>query len=446
MGYGDELMSTGLARGARSRGKRAAFGDGIKIIFGPWSEEVFRHNPNVARPGDEWADDLEWIAHYKGRRLYNRVSPDRTRWLWTMSFRAVPGEMFFAEDELRFAEQIAAGFIAIEPNVPWQKTVAPNKDWGLPRYQLVADRLMAAGHRVIQFRNGRDRLAGVERVDAPSFRHALAVLARASLYIGPEGGLHHGAAAVGIPAVVLFGGFIPPQVTGYDTHTNLTGGATACGSLQRCRHCKMAMAAISVDQVIAAALRHLMVERNEHGLQRRVAGYHDIRMDGMTDLVIRAKGRSVFDIGCNRGLVAFEFANNGAVVCHGCDSWTPGVLIARELFADLRAVQSKFEAVDLAQPDPMKLFGDQHYDIVLMLATYHKIKRVMPPDKLADLVRLFGTRAQQYFAWRGTSDKPAENEQEIAMLDRDLGAVGLRRVHTSHLSKELGVAAVWERS
>jgi SAM-dependent methyltransferase len=185
---------------------------------------------------------------------------------------------------------------------------------------------------------------------------------------------------------------------------------------------------------------------NEYGLQRRVAGYHDIRMDGMTDLVIRAKGKSVFDIGCNRGLVAFEFANNGAAVCHGCDVWEPGVLFARELFADLRAVRSKFEVVDLTQPEPLSPFGTQRYDIVVMLATYHKLKRVMPAEGLAALIRMFGARTSGYFAWRATSDKPAENEQEMAALDRDLGSAGLRRVHTSYLSKELGVAAIWERT
>jgi hypothetical protein len=48
---------------------------------------------------------------------------------------------------------------------------------------------------------------------------------------------------------VLFGGFIPPQVTGYDLHTNLTGGAEACGHVEPCKHCQRAMANISVDQV-----------------------------------------------------------------------------------------------------------------------------------------------------------------------------------------------------
>lgn len=255
MGYGDEIMATGMARGARDRGVRIAFGDRKRIVFGPWSEEMFRHNPNIAAPGDEGSPDLEWIAHYKGSRLYNRVSGNR--WKWNYSFRAQPGEMFFSATERQYASRYEPGFVVIEPNVPWKKSVAPNKNWGLAKYQIVASNLLASGVRVRQFSHGRDKLRGVELITVPDFRHALAVLERAAAVIAPEGGLHHGAAAVGRPAVVLFGGFIPPEVTGYEMHTNLTGGATACGSITRCTHCQNAMGKIKVDEVLTAVQRYI---------------------------------------------------------------------------------------------------------------------------------------------------------------------------------------------
>lgn len=182
-------------------------------------------------------------------------------------------------------------------------------------------------------------------------------------------------------------------------------------------------------------------------MQRRVAGYHDIRMDGMTDLVMRAKGCSVLDIGCNRGLVAFEFANNGAEIVHGCDLYSEGIEVARHLFADFRHVKSRFEVVDLSRgPDVMKVFERDNYDIVVMLATYHKIRRVMSKEALSALMVHFGRSTKHYFAWRATSDKPQENEQELEALDADLGSTGLQRIHTSYISKSLGVAAIWERT
>ncbi len=182
-------------------------------------------------------------------------------------------------------------------------------------------------------------------------------------------------------------------------------------------------------------------------VQRRVAGYHDFRLDGISDLVLRAKGKSVFDIGCNRGMVGFEFANNGASTVHGCDIYEDGVKTAREVFADIRSVESRFEVADLTQgAAALKAFGSQQYDITLCLATYHKLKRIMKPADLTSLMQYFGRWTKGYFGWRGTSDKPAENDEEIENLDRDLKSVGLIRIHTSYISTELGVAAIWARA
>ena len=70
-------------------------------------------------------------------------------------------------------------------------------------------------------------------------------------------------------------------------------------------------------------------------------GYHDIRLDGLTDLLLRARDASVLDLGCNRGLVGFEFANNGAQLVHGIDIYKEGIWTARQLFADLRNCELK---------------------------------------------------------------------------------------------------------
>lgn len=257
MGVGDNLLASGMARGAAGRGVRIAFGDGNKIIWDHLSETIFRGNPNIAPLGSEGAADLEWIAHYRGNRLYNRQGPGR--WIWNEDFRPIPGEVFLSAEERKFARACGQDFIVIEPNVPDWKSCAPNKEWPIDRYNKLARYLTKDGHDVRQFvyPNRRHQIIYLRQVKTPTFRHAMAVLARAKLYIGPEGGLHHAAAALGIPAVVLFGGFIPPQVTGYDGHINLTGGAVACGSLRKCEHCRAAMAAISVDDVHNGALTQL---------------------------------------------------------------------------------------------------------------------------------------------------------------------------------------------
>lgn len=177
-------------------------------------------------------------------------------------------------------------------------------------------------------------------------------------------------------------------------------------------------------------------------LMRRVQGYHDLRLDGISDLLHRARGASVFDIGCNRGLAGFEFASNGADRVMGCDNYEEGIIACRHLFADLRAVKHRFEVVDLSGgPDALrKAFGsdtDLTHDITLMLATYHKLIRIMPTSELSQLIRFFGNKTGKYFAWRGY-------EKEIKSLDHDLGRAGLKRIHTSMIS-DIQPAAIWAR-
>ncbi len=260
MGFGDELISTGLARGAADRGKRIAFGDGRRQIWSAQSFELFRGNPNIAPLGSEGASEVEWVEHYRGHRLYGDVAGGR--WVFR-DFVCPPGEVFLTKEEKALAlsrlwrpDPVAI----IEPRV---KAIGAcqgaNKQWPLVRYQELSSRLLAAtGCRPVQLvpPGIPPRLRDVDMIETPSFRHALAILGLAQLYIGPEGGMHHGAAAMGTPAVVIFGGFNTPRSTGYAWHENIAIGEP-CGSIEACWHCKAAMESISVDRVLEAAARQL---------------------------------------------------------------------------------------------------------------------------------------------------------------------------------------------
>lgn len=252
MGLGDQIIATGLAKGAAARGKKIAFGSKLhsKLVWDHNSEQIFRNNPNIAFPGQELGKDVEWIAYFKGYRQYN--TQGEGRWIWNMRWRCEPGEIYFLEGEKEAANRKGRGFVVLEPNVEQWKGPAQNKDWGSAKYQSVAQKLIEDGYEVVQFDYPKAGpiVRGARGIRTNSFREALAIMRNARAYLGPEGGLHHGAAALGIPAVVIFGGFIPPSVTGYSFHTNLTGSATKfCGSFTRCQHCRDALDSISVEQV-----------------------------------------------------------------------------------------------------------------------------------------------------------------------------------------------------
>lgn len=260
MGYGDEIIGSGLARGAWTRGKRIAFGDGKRIIWSRQAHEIYRNNMNVAPPGSEGADDLEWIAFYKGRRIYGHV--ERDHWVFH-PWQPLRGEIYFAEgEEAAVLNTLPRGLpvapVVIEPTVkPLGACVGDNKQWPVDRYMAVKEALHRAGEWVVTLGPDAQCPIGAQRLVTPTFRSALVILKHAKLYIGPEGGLHHAAAAFGIPAVVIFGGFNSPGSTGYPWHTNLTAGGEPCGMIAPCPHCAEAMRSISVERVVEAAFDKL---------------------------------------------------------------------------------------------------------------------------------------------------------------------------------------------
>jgi hypothetical protein len=257
MGYGDEVIASGLARGAAIRGKRIAFGNGRRIVWTRQSHEIFRGNPNVAPPGSEGDRDIEWIKHFRGHRLYGELHQGHWRF---RDFRCPPGEIYFdAQEHASIASWAVPRPIIIEPAVkPVGACIGANKQWPVDRYLAVADALAAEGEFPISVGPTSNQYGEhLTRVITPTFRGALTVMSLARLYIGPEGGLHHAAAALGIPAVVIFGGFNSPKATGYPWHSNIVAPGPPCGTVVSCKHCRDAMAAITVDRVLEAAVCEL---------------------------------------------------------------------------------------------------------------------------------------------------------------------------------------------
>jgi ADP-heptose:LPS heptosyltransferase len=135
-----------------------------------------------------------------------------------------------------------------------------NKDWGRDKWQVLADILALDGHKLVQIGSIETRpLKGVRLIVTPTFREGAAVLSRAVAAVLPEGGLHHAAAVVNVPAVVLFGGAIDPQATGYDSHVNLAddGPLSPCGIWRYCPHCAEIWRKLQ-PETVASALRAML--------------------------------------------------------------------------------------------------------------------------------------------------------------------------------------------
>lgn len=242
MGWGDALITTALARQARDKhpDKIICPGNGAAVIW----DSVYDGNPNLSK---EPQPGCVWIHNYKGHRPYI-ASQTATHYTYNYKFKVTPGELYLTDDE---AYWNYSDFVYIEPNIKgW---LGPNKDWGFANWQETVDSLEG-----VNFVQGPGRkLNGVEQVETRSFRHACGLLAKSKLFVGTDGGLHHAAAALGIPAIVIWTGFSPWDVLGYDDHVNIHPGTNVCGKLHGCPHCERGARSIKPYRVIDAIRRQL---------------------------------------------------------------------------------------------------------------------------------------------------------------------------------------------
>ena len=269
MGFGDELMAAGHAQGVYDADpfRRVAICDRVGDVR--W-HPVWEHNPILARPEEVAAgESVHRIRNGVGCRPYIRSLTVESG-LRCTDWRARDHRpvLHLTEDERQHGVAALARatrgtrrpVVIVEPSIKAQSS--QNKQWGLDRYAAVVE--ACRDIRFVQMlHEGIEPIQGVRTVWTASFREACAVLAAADGYLGPEGGLHHAAAALRVPAVVIFGGFISPETTGYPDHVNLadTEPGSPCGRWKPCPHCREAMDRITVDAVLAAIRHSLSMER-----------------------------------------------------------------------------------------------------------------------------------------------------------------------------------------
>jgi ADP-heptose:LPS heptosyltransferase len=236
MGMGDELMVAGEVKDrADGRTRKYAIFDARKGGIHRW-HECWEGNPLIAYPGTHY--DERYYNH-GGARPYI-LEKSVNRWFWR-AYEPKPADLFFTPTELEYAAH-AAGKVVIQPSL--KGNASPNKDWRRHRWAKLIE--SAPSIPWLQIGTGAEpRLLGVPFLVTPTFRSAAAAVKGARAVLLQEGGLHHAAAAVGTPAVVLFGGFISPRVTGYPGQINLFLDSKeyplGCGMRANCMHCERAM-------------------------------------------------------------------------------------------------------------------------------------------------------------------------------------------------------------
>jgi hypothetical protein len=296
MGYGDDLMATGIARAVSEQypGAKMVFGDpdlyhdpGNNSLKVHWSE-VFENNPLIVHQ-NEPVKTVICIPEYPGNRTYiNYEDCDVegnaiVRFEWDAGFRAPRGEIHFTENEKSEASEICLRlpnpFFVIEPSVA-DKGWESHKGCSPDKWQTIVDEL-SPYVSFIQFTESVT-LRGVHHVITPSFRQACAILACAGGFIGTDGGLHHAAAALDVPAVVLWGHYTSPDILGYTDHWNLREAkGSGCGTTYgNCDECPGSVDKILPMDVIDAVKE--LINEGRHKASRQGFQRPTFRMVGET--------------------------------------------------------------------------------------------------------------------------------------------------------------------
>lgn len=243
---------------AGEAGRRAALVPGSRYRMldkagSPMWHFAWEGNPHVARPGEKYDGEIgfvngvrEYIASHTKQQYTFREHRPTPAYIW-------PGHLS------RDLAARAAGAIVFNPTIKLR--APPNKQWDGWKSLLSA----GASFRWIRIgeADSGPRYGGADFIQTRNFWDACSVMSGARAVVCHEGALHHGAAALGVPCVVIRGGFIGPRVTGYEGQADLyvedERYPLGCGMRVPCEHCREAMQSITPGHVLDA-LKSLLAE------------------------------------------------------------------------------------------------------------------------------------------------------------------------------------------
>ena len=273
MGLGDDLMITGFVEQEKNKHQNK------QIVIGNLEEKkiydslIYLNNPNIT-PIDkvDRSKPIHFINYHNRNRPYiDYQNSNNNNWKWNMNFSPTPGKLYLSQDEKSKAIKILS-----EAKEHWKKNnnsaykaviffeststkidhnffynKMKNKDWGEANWKKLILKLKDK-YLIIQSKHKKSKRykgAYYSSIDF-NFREACSIINESDLFLGPEGGFGHVAAALGKKAVLYFGGWIHPKVTGYDFHENIyfDHPTSPCGAVGYiCEHCEEARRSINAD-------------------------------------------------------------------------------------------------------------------------------------------------------------------------------------------------------
>ena len=274
MGYGDDLLITSLASKIKKKYPDRQIVIGIAKKNVAYHSPIYDNNPNISdcRNLDN-NKPVHLIDFHQFNRPYIDYEKSTEDKQVFRKFKPIPGEIYFSEKELSKGNKIIDDAIKYWSKQKTKKYKSIifletsstkidneqfsikhfNKDWGYSNWKKLVDKIKNE-YLIIQIVHEKTKIIeGIYHTKKMSFRIACAVLNGADMYVGPEGGFGHVAAALKKQAVIYFGGWNSPNDIGYDGHHHVyfENQLSPCGELKKiCQHCNEAREKISVEHFL----------------------------------------------------------------------------------------------------------------------------------------------------------------------------------------------------
>ena len=259
-GLGDNLLLSMILPELRKKNP-----DRRIVVETPWPE-LFANNPNA-----DWVTGLHMKTTRRHIKPRYHVEETTAVSIYEQTMAYI-GEHRKAQPRLYLTDEETAGirerypfpYIALCPTGE-RDFFANRKEWGLPNFQRLRDLL--AGFQFVQIGLPGDPL--LERVidgRELTVRETAAAIRQSLLFLGLEGGLMHLARSVGSRAVIIYGGLVRPEISGYDENVNVYN-AVPCSpcfhSDRRHEPCESmaCMKGISPEQVFEIITSRLLPEQ-----------------------------------------------------------------------------------------------------------------------------------------------------------------------------------------
>ena len=205
-GFGDTLLVAAVARELKKKyGK-------IEITINRTRSELLDNNPNVDRVGKRYSGiDLNY--HY-GK--YNIENNDGNTLIQVMCKKVSIDnpenlvDIFLTKDEIKYADMHTA---KIKKPIITIHTTSNNFDnsrkfWPITYWERIVY-MLRNDYTFIQLGNSNEIpiYGSINFLGKQNIRLSIALIKKAKFHLGIVSSLMHGAAAVGTPAIILFGGF-----------------------------------------------------------------------------------------------------------------------------------------------------------------------------------------------------------------------------------------------